>query len=88
MAAKNLEKSLQDMIGQIDEAIVRVRQNILVDISFMDQGVADLCLRVIRSDDAATKALEPKMVELINRLDELAVELKDYQDRIRPEDRV
>ena len=81
-----LQQKLQDKIGQIEAAIVKVRQNILVDVGFMDSEVAALCQSILRLEGEDAKMLEPGMIEMINKLDELAIELKDYQDRIRPED--
>ena len=80
--AETLGKSLQDKIDKIDEAIVKARKNILVDISFMDREVAAICQQILKAEDNALQTLEPKMAEMINKLDELAEEIKAYQDRI------
>jgi hypothetical protein len=83
---KELERKLEQQIDQINGAIIKVRRNILVDISFMDTEVAELCQTILKAEGMAAKRLEPKMIEMINKLDDLAMELKDYQDRINPRD--
>ncbi len=85
MNVKELEENLQKQIDQIDAAIVKLRHNVLIDVSFIDREVAALCQQIIGADGMAAKMLEPKMLEMINKLDELAVEIKDYQDRMNPE---
>jgi len=85
MNVRELEKSLQQKIEQIDAAIIKIRHNVLVDISFMDKEVAKLCQQILGAEGMAAKMLEPKMIEMINKLDELAVEIKDYQDRMNPD---
>lgn len=80
-----LEQQLQAKIEQIDEAIAKTRQNETADIGFMDSEVATLCQTILKADSEESKALEPKMIEMIAKLDELAVELKDYQDRLNPD---
>lgn len=85
MNQEELEQRLQAQIETIDEAIAKIRQNELLDIGFMDKEVAGICQQIIHSDEDAIKALEAKMIEMITRLDELAVELKQYQDRVNPE---
>lgn len=85
MNVEELEASLQKQIGQIDEAIVKLRQNVVLDITFMDKEVAGLCQKILGADEAAMAVLEPRMIEMINKLDELAVELQDYQTRVDPE---
>ncbi len=81
MTDNDLEARLQSLIDRIDGAITKTRQNQLIDISFMDQDVAALCREIIESDREEAKALEPRMIDVINRLDELAEEIKHYQDR-------
>ncbi|MCB9996492.1 MAG: hypothetical protein H6869_08670 [Rhodospirillales bacterium] len=81
----DLEQKLQQQIDTIEKAIIKIRNNELLDISFMDKEVADICQQVIHSEDAAVQALEGKMIEMITKLDELAVELKEYQDRVKQE---
>lgn len=82
----DLEQKLQQQIDTIEKAIIKIRNNELLDISFMDKEVADICQSVIHSEDGTAQALEGKMIEMITKLDELAVELKEYQDRVRTDD--
>lgn len=84
-ASAALEAEMRKQIERLDDTIVKVRQNVLVDIGFMDKDVAVLCKRILNADPAVARELEPRMVEMINRLDELAIELKDYQDRVNPQ---
>lgn len=82
MNVKELETTLQTQIERIEEAIVRIRQNVVLDISPMDREVAELCRKILGADEEAMKVLEPKMFAMISKLDEFAVELQDYQDRM------
>ncbi len=79
--AQELEKKLQHQIDQINEAITKTRNNELVDISHMDEEIADLCKTIIGAEENIAKELESKMIEMINILDSLAEELQDYQQR-------
>ena len=81
MSLEELEKNLQSQIDKINDAIIKVRRNELSDIGNMDNDIADLCRRILNSSDKNAKKFESRMVEMINRLDELAVELKAYQER-------
>lgn len=85
MKVQELESNLQRQIGRIEEAIVKIRQNVLIDISPIDKDVAELCRKILGADEEAMKVLEPKMFEMINKLDEFAVELQDYQTRVNAE---
>jgi len=80
--APDLEQALQNQIDKIGEAILQTRQNRIVDIGDMDEAVAMICQKIIHSSGDTIKALEPKMIAMIAKLDELAVELKDYQNRV------
>ncbi|PJB69185.1 MAG: hypothetical protein CO093_11105 [Alphaproteobacteria bacterium CG_4_9_14_3_um_filter_47_13] len=81
MSLEDLEKNLQNQIDKINDAIVKVRRNELSNINNMDNDIADLCRRILNFRDGNAKKFEGKMVEMINCLDELAVELKAYQER-------
>lgn len=81
-SAEDLEQKLQVQMDRIQDTITKIRQNELPDISDMDKEVSELCLKIIHSNEETVKNLEPKMVNMINMLDELAVEIKEYQDRI------
>ncbi len=83
--AAALEQKLQQQIDLIEQAITKIRQNEMLDISFMDKEVADICQKIIQSEDEAVKMLEPKVIEMITRLDDFAVELKEYQERVQPD---
>lgn len=85
MNEQDLQQRLQKQIDAIDLAIAKARQNEVMDISFIDDEVVTICQEIVHGDKEAAKLLEPKMIEMINRLDELSVELKEYQDRIKPE---
>lgn len=78
-----LELEIQARIERIEDAITKVRNNEPADIKGMDNDVAALCSRIVRSDPATAKALEGPMLTMIARLDDLAAELKDYQHRIK-----
>lgn len=86
MDTKTLESTLQIQIERIEEAIVKIRQNVVLDISPMDKDVAELCRKILGADEEAMKVLEPKMALMINKLDEFATELQDYQERINAEE--
>lgn len=79
-----LEQKLQQQIDLIEQAITKIRRNEVLDISFMDKDVAAICQQIIKSEEDAVQALEPKMIEMITKLDDLALELKEYQDRAGP----
>lgn len=80
-----LEQGLQIQMDKLNEAITKIRRNELVDIGYMEQDVSELCAKILQSDEDASKILEPKMITLITVLDELAVELQEYQNRINPD---
>ena len=79
--AKDLESALQEHIDHINDAIIKTRQNELINLEGMDEKVATLCKEIMHTDDEAMAKLEDKMVHMINLLDELAIELKNYQER-------
>ena len=79
---ETLEQAIQSQIDKIDEAIVKARQNELIDMGDMDDAVATICQKIMHSEDKEMNRLEGRMIEMINKLDELAVELKGYQDRL------
>ena len=85
MTNEDLEKKLQQQLDTIERAIIKIRNNELPDIGFMDKEVAEICQKVIHSEDESIRALESKMIEMITGLDELAVELKMYQERVNPD---
>ena len=77
----DLESRLDEQIQNIEEAIQSTRQNKLADLSHMDKTVAGICNAVMTANEDTAQSLEPKMIRMINLLDELAVELKEFQDR-------
>lgn len=83
---ENLEQLLQKQMDNINNAITKIRQNELVDISYMDGEVATICQKIAQAQDGEGQQLESKVIEMINLLDNLSVELKDYQERSAPKD--
>ncbi len=82
----HLEQSLQKQMDNINHAITKIRQNELVDISYMNSEVTELCQKILQAEDQTAKNMEGKVIEIINLLDSLSIELKDYQDRVEPKD--
>ena len=77
-----IAQKLQTQIGIIEDAIAKAKQNELADIGTLDEDVATICKEVVANDTEDTQQLEQQMIHMINLLDELAEELKAYQDRL------
>ena len=84
MNASDLEGQLQLQIEKINDAISKARQNEIIDMTGMDDDVSEICRKIMSLDNNAVGDLESKMIQMINLLDELAIELKQYQDRVDP----
>jgi len=79
--SQDIDSALQEHIDHISDAIIKTRANEVIDLEGMDDKVAALCKEIMHTEDAAVANLEDKMVHMINLLDELAVELKNFQER-------
>ncbi len=77
-----LENALQDKISLIEQAAAAVRNNHIDGVpETLDKDVAALCRNILALEAGEARRLEGKMLEMINRLDDLAAEIRHYQER-------
>jgi len=79
---ETLDRLMRDQIAFIDAAIVRVRANQLMDVADLNKAVDDICRDIQSLDDDQKQRIESRTAEMIVRLEELAEELKNLQDRV------
>lgn len=85
MDRERLESQIGALEARIDEAIIKARRNEIADLSFMDGDTARMCREAVRIGADADGVLEGKLIAVINRLDELADELRAYKERAAAE---
>lgn len=79
--AEDLNKRLQGQIDYIAEAINNIKQDNLMDMKPMDTEVASICEEIENADKDVAASTEPKMMEMIGLLDQLATELDAFKER-------
>lgn len=79
---ETLDRLMRDQIAVIDAAIVRVRSNQLADVTDLNKAVDGICRDIQALDDDQKRRIESRTAEMIMRLEELAEELKNLQDRV------
>ncbi len=82
ITADSLEKRLKDQIAFLDEAIRSVREGTLKDISVMDLQIESICRDLDSLDAEDSRRLETSLAEVIGKLEDLAKEIRIFQDTL------
>lgn len=78
-----LEHKFEQLIQEIDQAILQVDSNQLVDLEHLHQEINNVCSAAHIAEAALAKQLQQPMARLILKLDELANCIKAYQERLQ-----
>ena len=80
--ADTLNERLQRHIDFIDEAVAQIRNGALPNLKPLDDAMR-LCTTVQKAKPAIAKELQPRMAEMIGRLDQLAMEIEAYRKELK-----
>lgn len=81
--ANQFQEQFRDLIDFVEKAIEQVKGGAMPDLSDLDGKVSKLCVAVENADKDIGEAVQPLMSEMIAKLDQLAQELNDYQEKIQ-----
>jgi hypothetical protein len=82
MKAAAIRKQLQDQIEYLNQAIDNARQDNLQNIEPLDDKMDAICKAISELDEEDAVQFESPMAEMIGKLEELAIELKAFQERM------
>lgn len=82
--ASDIEKKLQQQTDFIESTITKVRNGVLSDIRPLENAVQDACKEIKELPESEDRSrIEAMMVDMTGKLEELAKELMDYQERLK-----
>lgn len=82
--AKDIEKKLQQQTDFIEATITKVRSGVLSDIRSLENAVQEACKDIQALPESEDRSqIEAMMVDMTGKLEELAKELLDYQERLK-----
>ncbi len=76
-----LKRRFEDLIEYIHKANEDVIGDRVCELTKLDETVAALCRDVGSAEPAVAKDVQPLMAEMISKLDELARNLTEFQQR-------
>lgn len=77
----DIRSQLEEQTAFLDEALLSVRDGRLQDISSLDGAMEKICREISALDEDIAATFEQSMADMIGKLEELAIELKSFQDR-------
>ena len=77
-----IRKQLEDQIEYLNKAIDNARQDNIQNIEPLDDKMDEICKAISELDEDEVAQFESPMAEMIGKLEELAVELKAFQERM------
>ncbi len=77
----DLKRRFEDLIEYINKANEDVLNNRIRKLADLDQTVTTLCHDVEAAEPVVAKDIQPLMAEMISKLDELAQNLTEFQQR-------
>ncbi len=82
-AGQNYEERFHELTVFVEEALVKVRNDEMPDLSQLDGRVAGLCADIEAAEPQVQSYVQPLMATMIGRLDELATALNEYQQKLQ-----
>ncbi len=76
-----LKRRFEDLIAYINKANEDVLDGRIGELADLDKDVTALCRDVESSEPALARDMQPLMAEMISKLDELAQNLTEFQQR-------
>jgi hypothetical protein len=83
MNTTQIKQNLNDLTAFIEQAQIKLAQGEVIDLSHLDKDVATLCEAAIQLPPTQAKDVQPAMGEMISKLEELSVGLKDFQSHLK-----
>ncbi|GJL84387.1 MAG: hypothetical protein DHS20C02_01620 [Micavibrio sp.] len=83
MSDENYEERFHELTTFVEDALTKVKSNEMPDLSNLDERVSGLCSDIEAADDETTARVQPMMAEMIGKLDELALALSEYQQKLQ-----
>lgn len=78
-----LQEQFDDLIETIRDATDDVARGKIPDLKTLESRVTKLCTAVTKAGAETASAMKAPMAEMILRLDELARDLTDYQEKLK-----
>ncbi len=75
------EDRFHELISFVEEALHKVQEDEMPDLSDLDGRVSNLCRDVESAGQEAAESVQPLMADMITKLDELAMVLTEYQQK-------
>ena len=83
MSDKNYEEQFHELTSFVEEALEKVKNDEMPDLSNLDERVSSLCGDIETADEDTKARIQPMMATMIGRLDELAQALTAYQQKVQ-----
>ncbi len=77
--AEQLKTRLREQIDILDDALFKIRNRELVALDRMEHTIAAICNDIQTGDPETARTMGPLMADMIARLEEMALALKDFQ---------
>jgi hypothetical protein len=82
--AEEIEKKLQQHIDFINATITKVRNGVLSNIDPLENAMQKICEEIKKLPPAESRTqIEGLMVEMTGKLEQLAVELIEFQNKLK-----
>jgi hypothetical protein len=81
--ADRINEKLSGLTAQIDEARARLDKGEVVNLSYLDEEVEQLCQQALSLPPHETAKIQEPMADMISRLEQLSVALKDFQTTLK-----
>lgn len=78
-----LEIKFENLAADIEQAMARMDAGETVDLTFLNQRIAEVCSGALIAEAALQKDMKTPLAKLIGKLDELENSIKAYQERLR-----
>ncbi len=83
MSMNVIEEKFRELVGDIDEAIVKIEAGEGSGLEALNERIANMCSPAHIAEAALDHNMKQPIAALILKLDELAVCIRSYQDRVR-----
>ena len=75
---------LQELTSFIQNAKEKLGNGEVVDLAHLDGEVEQICEQALKLKPEEALNVQPVMAEMISKLEELGLALKDFQDNLKP----
>ncbi len=82
-SADQIAQRLQELSSFIESAQQQLQKGEVVNLSHVDAEVAQLCDQTLKLKAEEAVQIQPVMAEMISKLEELGVALKDFQTHMK-----